>query len=222
MTEELTLVSERIDDVPLLIAHVERMGLPEHLDACFPTHGNWEGLSLGWVTTCWLAHILSAGDHRLSRVPDRAEGRLQTPGVCTGQDVRSLDFSDDRLALVLRAMSDDKQWVAFEERANGHLLRVYTLSSDRVRLDTTTGSGYWRVTEGGLFTFGHSKDRRPDRPQVKVVLSALDPLGMPVAREVVAGNRADDPLYIPAVERVRGGLGTRGVLYIGSWPKSWT
>ncbi len=53
MSEELTIVNERVDDVPLLIAHMERMGLPQQLNACFPTHGNWEGLSLGWVATCW-------------------------------------------------------------------------------------------------------------------------------------------------------------------------
>jgi transposase len=71
------------------------------------------------------------------------------------------------------------------------------------------------VTPEGLFQFGYSKDRRPDLPQVKVVLSALDPLGMPVATEVVSGHRADDPLYIPAVKRVRAGLEQKGLLYIG-------
>jgi hypothetical protein len=46
-------------------------------------------------------------------------------------------------------------------------------------------SGYWTVTEEGLFQFGHSKDHRPDLLQVKVMLSALDPMGMPVATQVV-------------------------------------
>jgi hypothetical protein len=31
------------------------------LDAHFPTHGNWVGLSLGWVSVLWLTHILSEG-----------------------------------------------------------------------------------------------------------------------------------------------------------------
>jgi len=54
-------------------------------------------------------------------------------------------------------------------------------------------------------------------PQVKVVLSTLDPLGMPVVKDVVSGNRADDPLYIPAIQRVRDGLGEKGLLYIGDY-----
>jgi transposase len=91
------------------------------------------------------------------------------------------------------------------------------LQPARVRLDSTTASGYWSVTEDGLFQFGHSKDHCPDLPQVKVMLSALDPLGMPVATDVVPGQRADDPLYIPAIPRVREGMGQRGLLYVGDY-----
>jgi hypothetical protein len=40
MTEPLTLTTERIDDIPLLLAHLERMGLQPLLDEHFPTHGN--------------------------------------------------------------------------------------------------------------------------------------------------------------------------------------
>ena len=42
---------------------------------------------------------------------------------------------------------------------------------------------------------GHSKDHRPDLPQVKVMQAILDPLAMPLVTDVVAGGRADDPLY---------------------------
>ena len=66
-----------------------------------------------------------------------------------------------------------------------------------------------------MFQFGFSKDHRPDLPQVKVVLSTLDPSGMPVATDVVAGHRADDPLYVPAIQRVRHGLDRNGLLYVG-------
>jgi len=163
MTEKFTAGDERVDDIPLLMAHMERMGIPALLDKHFPTHGNWEGLSLGW-----------------------AAKRLQTLQFCAGETVRELDFADDRLAGVLRHLSDDEQWDAFENALNGHLLRVYPLHLERVRIDTTTASGYWRVTPEGLFQFGYSKEHRPDLPQVKVVLAAMDPLGMPLAADVVA------------------------------------
>jgi len=141
--------------------------------------------------------------------------RLHTLQRSTGQPVQAQDFSDDRLEIVLLALSDDARWEAFESALNGHLLRVYDLSPERVRLDSTSASGYWTVTEDGLLQFGHSKDHRPDLPQVKVMLATLDPLGMPLATDVVSGERADDPLYIPSITRVRASLGRRGLLYVG-------
>jgi transposase len=215
MAETLQMISERVDDIPLLLAQLERMGVQPLLDEHFPTHGNWVGLSLGWVTVIWLTHILSEANHRLNHVEPWAEQRLQTLRGCAGKPVEPLDVSDDRLAAVLEALIDDARWSAFEGALNHHTLRVYDLGAACVRLDSTTANGHWTVTEDGLFQFGHSKDHRPDLPQVKIMLSALDPLGMPVATDVVPGQRADDPLYIPAITRVREGLGRRGLLYVG-------
>jgi transposase len=209
------LRSERVDDIPLLVGELERMGVPRLLDEQYGRHGNWQGLSLGWVATVWLGHILSQADHRLNQVQSWAEQRLVTLRICTGQVVRALDLSDDRLAAVVKALSDGERWTAFEDALTGHLVRVYRLRVEQVRLDSTTASGHHGVTEDGLFQFGHSKDHRPDLPQVKVMLSTLDPLGMPVATEVLAGDRADDPLYRPAIARVRASLGQRGLLYVG-------
>jgi transposase len=215
MTEPLTIISERVDDIPLLLAQLERMGVQPLLDEYFPAHGNWVGLSPGWVTVLWLTHILSQADHRLNHVEPWAEQRLHTLRRCTGQRVHPLDVSDDRLAGVLEFLSDEAHWGAFEGALSRQLLRVYDLQPERVRLDSTTANGHWSVREDGLFQFGHSKDHRPDLPQVKVMLSALDPLGLPVATDVVPGQRADDPLYVPAITRVRESLGQRGLLYIG-------
>jgi len=215
MNEMLTVYSERVDDMPLLIAHEERMGIRGLVDQHFPVHGNRTGLSLGWTASVWLAFILSQGDHRLSHVRGQVEQRSRMLGQCTEQAVEGLDFTDDRLADVLTALGDDERWQDFEADLDQSHLRVYDLSPERVRVDSTTTSGYWTVTEGGLMQFGHSKDRRPDLPQVKVMISSLDPLGMPVATQVLAGHRADDQLYIPAMEQVRRGLGRSALLYIG-------
>jgi transposase len=84
-----------------------------------------------------------------------------------------------------------------------------------VRIDTTTASSYAEVNEQGLLQLGHSKDHRPDLPQLKLVLASLDPLGMPLATEVLSGEQADDPVYLPIIARVRSGLQQRGLLYVG-------
>jgi hypothetical protein len=81
--------------------------------------------------------------------------------------------------------------------------------------DKTRATGCWQFTPDGLFPLGHRQDHRPDWPQVKVMLGVLDPSGMPVATRVVAAQRADDPLDVPAIARVRPGVGRRGWLYVG-------
>jgi len=76
-------------------------------------------------------------------------------------------------------------------------------------------SSYAEVNEEGLLQLGYSKDHRPDLGQLKVALASLDPLGMPVATEVLSGEKADDPVYLPIIARVREGLGEKGLLYVG-------
>jgi len=215
MNEIPIIITERVDDIPLLLEQMQRMGLPGLLDTHFPTHGNWTGLSLGWVSTIWLSSILSRGDHRMVHVEPWVSQRLYTLGATTGQTVTRVDFADDRLEIVLRRLSDDTRWAAFESALNQHTVRVYDLPAQRVHVDSTSASAYATVTEGGLFPFGHSKDARPDLPQVKVMQAVLDPLGMPLATDVVSGERADDPLYMPCIERVQASLGRHGLLYVG-------
>jgi transposase len=196
MNEFEPLTIERIDDVPLLLAQLERIQVAHLLDRHFPTHGNWQGLSLGMVSAVWLSHILSEGDHWLNHVEPWA-ARQHCLQACLGQEVRSLDFTDDRLAAVLDYLSDDERWQVCERELGQHLIRVYDLHPSRVPVDGTTVSGYVQPSPVGLFQFGHSKDHRPDSPQVKIKLSALDPLGVPLGVTIIGGQRADDGLYVP-------------------------
>ncbi len=215
MDEIEPLTIERIDDVPILLAQLERMQVSKLLDRHFPTHGNWQGLSLGTVSVVWLSHILSEGDHWLNHVEPWASQRLNCLQACLGQEMRSLDLSDDRLAAVLDYLSDDEQWQTFERDLSQHLIRVYDLHPRRVRVDSSTVSGYVHPSPDGLFQFGHSKDHRPDLPQVKIKLSALDPLGLPLGVTIVSGQRADDGLYVPAIQHAQRTLGQVGLLYVG-------
>jgi transposase len=215
MSENLPLTHERVDDIPLLLAQLERMQVASLLDEYFPTHGNWQGRSLGTVASVWLTFILSEANHRLSHVEPWAASRLTTLRAGVGHPVRALDFSDDRLATVLDYLSDDAQWEAFEQALNTQSLRVYDLHPQRVRIDSTTAKSYGGVTPEGLLQLGHSKDHRPDLPQVKINLSVLDPLGVPLTTTVVSGERADDPLYLPEIQRVQATVSRRGLTYVG-------
>lgn len=207
---------ERVDDIPVLLAQVQKMQIPALLDQFFPTHGHWKGeLSFGEVVAVWLTFVASQGDHCLSHVQPWVEEHLDTLAASLGKSIRPLDFSDDRLAAMLDAFSEAEIWGDFETALNGVVLRVYELESDRIRIDSTSAKTYAGVSEEGWFQFGHSKDHRPDLPQVKISLSALDPLGLPLTTTVVSGRCADDPLYVPEIKRVQQTLGVGGKTYIG-------
>jgi transposase len=215
MKTELTITTERIDDFPLLLATMQRLGLPAILDRHLPRHGLQQGLSWGWITTIWLAHILSQGDHRKLPVQAWVRQAGETIRRITGlAELTELDFTDDRLALVLGRLSHPTSWAAIETDLGRNILRVYDLTPERVRLDATTVSGYHAGDEDSLCQFGHSKDD-PTLRQVKVMVAALDPLGLPLVTEVVAGNAADDPLYVPAVDRVLQIIDGLGLLFVG-------
>jgi len=214
METELTIITERVDDFVLLINMMMRLGLPEILDRHIPRHWLQEGLSWGWVATVWLAHILSQGDHRKLTVRDWVRQARTTLEETTGLRIRDTDFTDDRLTIVLRELSKPQYWQVIERDLGQHTVRVYDLSTERVRLDATSISGYHNGESGAAFQFGHSKDNA-DLRQVKLMMGALDPLGMPVATEVLPGEQADDGLYIPIIDRIVGILVQGGLLFVG-------
>ena len=61
--EELVIITERVDDVALLIGEMIKMRLHDVLDRHIPRHARQKGLSWGWTAVIWLAYILTEGDH---------------------------------------------------------------------------------------------------------------------------------------------------------------
>ena len=125
MKEDISITAERIDDFVLLLALMQQMDLPVILDRQLPRHWLQQGLSWGWTATIWLAHILSQGDHRKLTVRDWVRQAHSTLEQVTGLDIRETDFTDDRLTLVLRYLSDEARWQAIEHELGQHLIRVY-------------------------------------------------------------------------------------------------
>jgi len=215
MAEELTLTHERVDDIPLLIGLAQKLHLPEVLDRHLGNHGNHQGLSNGWLATVWLAYILSESDHRKSSVEEWAWQHRQMLERLLGQPIRRTEFNDDRLGIVLRRLSQQAAWEAIEDDLWQATVDVYDLEVTSVRLDSTTTYGYHTLTEDGVMQYGHSKDHRPDLPQLKLMAAAAEPSGHLLACDVHPGQAADDPLYRPLLTRVRQMLGRSGLLYVG-------
>ena len=215
MTEEYDLIHERVDDIPLLIGLAQQLRLPEIMDEHLGNHGNHQGLSNGWLATVWIAYILSEGDHRKYSVEDWAEKHKHSLEKLIGQPIRQVEFNDDRLGIVLRRLSQPGAWESLECDLWFSTVAVYEIEMAGVRLDSTTASGYHTPTEDSVMQYGYSKDHRPDLPQLKLMAAAAEPSGHLIASDVLAGDKADDPLYLPMVERVRQIVGKHGLLYVG-------
>src|SRR5438132_5038920 len=216
---DLVMITERVDDVALSIGLRVTMGLPEVLDRHIPRHWTQRGLSWGWTAVIWLAYILTEGDHRKVSVETDLKGMHHTLSHLTAQVIEPLDLRDDRLSHLLQHLSKPAYWHQIERDLHARSIAVHALPQDVIRCDATTVSGHHEVTKGGLVQFGHSKDD-PTRPQITVMLGSLDPLGMPLSTDVLAGERADDGLYMPVIERIRRGLTTSGLLFVGDCKRS--
>jgi len=215
MAEQLSLTHERVDDLPLLIGLMQRLRLPELLDRYLGNHGHHQGFSNGWLATIWLTFILSEGDHRKSTVQEWAQRHRLTIERFVGLPLRPVEFNDDRLGIVLHRFAETRAWEALEAALWPATVALSHGDLTGVRLDSTTSYGYHTPTPDGLMQLGHSKDHRPDLPQVKLMAAAEEGSGQWLASDVLPGQRADDPLYLPLIARVRAILQQLGVLYTG-------
>src|SRR5215210_9379038 len=216
MQPELTITSEQINSLPLLLGILEDMGIRHLIDAHVTPHGHWQGISVGTAVTIWLSCLLQERDHRLVLVRDWATARAHTLNTLLDITLRDTDCSDDRLATVLTRLGDPETQAALDAALVQQWVRIYRLPTQTIRLDSTSVSVYHDPEEpDSLLQFGQSKDHRPDLRQFKAMLATLDPLGLPLVCQMVSGERADDPLYAPAYAAAVAALGTAAVLVVG-------
>ena len=83
----------------------------------------------------------------MNHVQEWGKRRQETIRHCGFSPFEAGDLTDDRLADILRALSDDARWQAFEQELMGNLVRAYQLQKECVRVDTTTVSSYAEVNE---------------------------------------------------------------------------
>jgi transposase len=214
MTHNILLQHERVDDIPLLIGLMQQLHLPELMERHLGSHHLHEGLSNGWLACTWMTFILSQANHCKVSVRDWAQSHQHTLQTLCGQSLRAVEFSDDRLGIVLRRLAE-ADWSPLEKDLWEATCEVYEIVPTSIRLDATTSYGYHTVTEDGLMQHGHSKDHRSDLPQLKLMAAAAQPSGQLLACDLLPGNAADDPLYVPLLQRVRAQLGRSGLLYVG-------
>jgi len=215
-SREIEIKSERIDEMPVLVERLKQMKVAEIIDETVGDHHLWEGLSKGWTSLVWLAHMMMTGDHRKVHVRRILNGCRESLSRLLGVEVRESEFNDDRLGRILWALGQGGRAEEIEQKMNSQCIRYYGLSTHRavIRTDSSSVSVYGGGDEGGLMVHGYSKDHRPDLLQFKVLMTTLDPLGIPLVTQLVKGNASDDGLYIPAYDKAVKSIGTK-VMSVG-------
>jgi len=142
---------------------------------------------------------------------------------------RLVELTDDQAYRAMDLLLDALPEIAAE--VFGSVAHLLNLDLDVVFVDTT--STYWEVetadelaelaeqvhhgeltspTEAGTRTFGHSKDHRPDLPQV-VIAMAVTRDGVPVRCWSFPGNTADTAI-IRTIKDDLGGWGLRRLVWV--------
>ena len=210
------MITERVDDIPLILAELQKSNLAALLTEQMPDHGNWKGADSGTVAVIFLSYVLSQADHRTSHVEEWLSQRIHTVRACVDlPTLTPLDLTDDRLGILLDKYSIDEEWNKFETAHNKRLIEVYDLdlANNPIRLDAMITQSHREA--GGDFQIGYSKQHRADLPQLKTMLATVDPFAVPLYSLTVAGNEADDGLYLPVIEELHDNLSIKHQLFVG-------
>jgi len=208
---------ERVDNIPLILHWLMKMRIAEIIDSIFTPHGNWQGLSYGRLAVIFLTYIVHSLNHRLSRAESWVVKHKTVLETVTGWTIGDKDATDDRLGTLVEALGEDDRKIREFQLKNGqNIIQAFELKTKIARYDTSTFSVHHQPESSnkGILKNGHSKDRRPDLLQFKQGLGTLDPAGVPIFTETVAGNDADDNLYVPAWCRMVANIGHKDFMFI--------
>jgi len=210
---------ERVDQIPIILYILINMKVAERIDRFWPTHGNWKGLSHGQLAVLFITYMIYSLNHRLSGMEDWVASHQQLLEQATGWKLTPKDATDDRLGILTQALGSDRETqIDFQIDHGKNLVQAYELPTEVGRCDLTSFNVYHAPNEsgdGGLLTFGHSKDRRPDLLQFKQTLGTVDPAGVPLLTMTLKGNAADDPQYFPAWQQMSETIGRPDFLFVG-------
>ncbi len=212
---------ERVDSLPLIIYWLVKMKFHTIIDAIWKPHGNWQGLSYGQLALLFATYVLHRRTHRLSGMEEWQVSHQTVLEEVTGWELELKDSTDDRVGQLLTILGSEEEPIQnFQRQMGRHLIRAYDLPTKVGRYDTTSFSVHHEPPsssdegEGGVLSWGHSKDRRPDLLQFKQGLGTLDPAGVPIFTNTIAGQAADDPLYVPAWREMKQAIGHSNFLFV--------
>ncbi|GIW00094.1 hypothetical protein [Roseiflexus sp.] len=213
-TETWNTTAEQIDDIPILIAHMRRMGLPQALDRHIPTRAYWGNLSVGWTAAVWLTHLLSCSDHKPAHVQQWVETHIAALRWCIGSEITHADVGIDRLHDVLIGLSQDDRWQAIETDLNRRMLRAWPWTSRQVNLRLYEGRS-WFVEPSGAFQIARVHPWRARTLRQSIVLATIRASNLPFVTWSFPEDHVPPVLFARILERISQDLPSQRLRFIG-------
>jgi len=209
---------ERIDNLPIVNYSLKQMKVAEIIDQLWLRPVKWKGLSIGQLAVLFLLYVITTRNHRLSAMEEWVEEHRVTLEKITGWEIGKKDATDDRLGYLLGELGEkERKMEEYYRKGGQQIIRGYQLKTEVGRFDTTSFNVYHSPEDErkGILKFGYSKDKRPDLLQFKQSLGTLDPAGVPIFSQTLAGNEADDRLYVKAWREMSQTIGHKDFLFVG-------
>ena len=138
----LKISSERVDDIPVILAWLDQMEITKWIDECLARpHGNHQELSYGQLSVLLLTYIISQADHRLCAIEGWVNRHRQVLELSTQLSIGDKNVSDDRLVRVVEELGlQSNACCEIDVKLGQHLIRAYELPTDVTRIDTSSYS----------------------------------------------------------------------------------
>lgn len=211
---------ERVDSLPVILHWLLRMQIDIIIDRIWYPHPNWQGLSYGQLAVLFIAYVIHQRRHCLSGMEDWVMSHRRALEHITGWTIGAKEASDDRLGRLMSSLGQaEDQSVQLQRQMGSHLIQAFALATDVARYDTTSFNVHHAPAKAGqseheVLRYGYSKDHRPDLLQFKQGIGTLDPAGVPLVTHTLAGQVADDGLYISAWQEMVITIGHSAFLFV--------
>jgi hypothetical protein len=203
------MITERVDEVARRIGRAEGFrGLGR------PLPRPWTPGALGGDRGSGRAESVTAGAPRHGSGAPSRKGRPPTLRDLSAEGIEPLEGRDDRCSPRLTHGRPPAAGHQIARNLQARSLEVPAWPQDVLRCEAPPVAGDHEVPAGGLGPLG-PRPEEPTRPQLTVRMGSLAPLGMPLATEGVAGERAEDGFDLPRIERRRSGWNTPGRRCVG-------
>ena len=215
-----TLSSRRLGALPVISQIAGRMGLPRLLDKHMPLPDVRMRLTPAAVIQVVIANLVLCHRPLYALAEWAAPYEARLLGLAEGD---ALFLTDDRVGRALDLLFDADRGALLTELIVG-VVTEFGLDLSQLHNDSTSVklqgefAGLDGSARGGKPTAaaarGHSKDYRPDLPQLVYILTVSDDGAVPVTYRLADGNTNDDPTHIPTWDTLAALTGTPGFLYV--------